>query len=49
MGNTQLPIHQCLSFVDPPEQDPTEEERPDAIVDLLEADAMLLQCRRQVE
>ena len=22
MGHTQLPIHQCLSFVDPPEQDP---------------------------
>ena len=49
MGNTQLPIHRCLSFVDSPEQDPTEKERPDAIVDLLEADAMLLQCGRQVE
>src|SRR5882672_3726511 len=49
MGNTQLPIHQRLSFVDPPKQDPTEKERPDAIVDLLKADAMLLQCSRQVE
>ena len=32
-----------VPFIDPSQQDPTEMNRPDAVVDLLEADGVLLQ------
>ena len=43
MGNIQLPSHECPSFVDSTQQDIAEMKGPDAVVDLLKADAMLLQ------
>ena len=49
MGNTQLPLHQRLSFIDPPEQHVAEVEGPDAVVDFFEADAVLPEGRREVE
>ena len=49
MGDTQLPFHQRLSFIDPPEQHITEVEGPDAVVDFFEADPMRLQRGRQVD
>ena len=45
MGDTQLPLHQRLSFVDPSQKHVAEVERPDAVLDLFEADAVSFQCR----
>ena len=49
MGHSQLPSDECLPFVDPPQQHVAEEDGPDAIVDLVEADAVLLQRRRHIQ
>ncbi len=49
MGNTQLPCYQRFSFIDPSQKHVTEIERPDPVVDLLEADAVLPQSRRQIQ
>ena len=49
MGNTQLPFHHRLPFVDPPQQHVAEVQRPNAIGDFLKADAMGLQSGRQVQ
>jgi len=44
MGNTLwLRPDDVVAFVDPPEQDVAEVDRPDAVGDLLEADGMLLE------
>ena len=40
MGNTKLPFDERGAFVDPSEQYITEVERPNAVVDLLETDAV---------
>jgi hypothetical protein len=48
MGNTQLPF-QRHSFINPSQQHVAELERPDPIVDLFEADAMLAERRREVQ
>jgi hypothetical protein len=49
MGNTQLPFHQCRSFINPSQQHVAEVERPDPIIDLFEADAMLAKRGREVQ
>ena len=49
MGNTQLSAYQRFPFVDAPQEHVAEEDGPDPIVDLFEADAMLPQRRGQIE
>jgi hypothetical protein len=39
----RLSTNDAIPFVEPSQQDPTEMNRPDAIVDLFEADGVLLQ------
>ena len=49
MGNTQLPFRERLSFVKPAQEHVAEVERPDAVVDFGEPDAVLAQGRRKIE
>ena len=49
MGNTQLSLHQRCSFVDSTQQDVAEEDGPDAVIDLFEADAVLAERGREVQ
>jgi len=49
MGDTQLPFDQRLPFVDPSQEYVAEVERPNAVIDLFEADAMLLERGREIE
>ena len=39
----ELSTNDAVTFVEPSQQDPTEMNRPDAVVDLFEADGVLLQ------
>jgi hypothetical protein len=49
MGNTQLPFHQRPSFINPAQEHVAEVERPDAVVDFVEPDAVLAQGGGEVE
>ena len=42
-GAWRLPMNDAVAFVEPSQQDPTEMNRPDAIVHFLKADGVLLQ------
>ena len=49
MGDPQLPFAERVPFVDSAQEYVAEIERPDPVINLFEADAMLLERGRQIE
>ena len=49
MGNTQLSFHQRFSFINPSQQHVAEVERPDPVIDLFQANAVLPQGGGEIE
>jgi len=49
MGDTFLGSNDVVAFVDPPQQDVAEVNRPDAVVDLLEANRVLFERVGQIQ